>query len=59
MRVVNPYRWLRTKRVFTACWFIATIAVAGGLEGDRAVPQVAWLMLLPIPFLVHNITKEK
>lgn len=58
MRVVNPYKWLRAKRIFTGVWFLATLAVAGGLEGDGAVPQQAWLMLLPLPFLIHNITKE-
>ena len=58
MRVVNQYKWLRAKRLFTAAWFVATLAVAGGLEGDGAVPQQAWLMLLPLPFLIHNITKE-
>lgn len=58
MRVVNPYKWLRAKRLFTAGWFVATLAVAGGLEGDGAVPQVAWLMLVPLPFLIHSITKH-
>ena len=58
MRVVNPYKWLRAKRMFTGAWFVATLAVAGGLEGDGAVPQQAWLMLLPLPFLIHNITKD-
>ena len=58
MHVVNHRKWLRAKRLFTAAWFLTTLAVAGGLEGDKAVPQVAWLMLLPLPFLIHNITKE-
>jgi hypothetical protein len=58
MRVTNPTRWLRTKRLFTFAWFLTTLGVAGGLEGDTAVPAVAWLMLLPLPFLIHNITKE-
>lgn len=58
MRVVNPYKWLRAKRLFTFAWFLTTLGVAGGLEGDKAVPVVAWFMLLPLPFLIHNITKE-
>lgn len=58
MRVVNPTKWLRAKRIFTGAWFLTTLGIAGGLEGDKAVPGVAWLMLLPLPFLIHNITKE-
>lgn len=58
MHVVNRRKWLRAKRLFTAAWFVATLAVAGGLEGDKAVPQSAWLMLVPLPFLIHNITKD-
>ena len=58
MRVVNYRKWLRAKRLFTFAWFLTTLGVAGGLEGDTAVPAVAWFMLLPLPFLIHNITKE-
>ena len=58
MHVVDKRKWLRAKRIFTAGWFLATLGLAGGLEGDKAVPVGAWFMLVPLPFLIHNITKE-
>lgn len=58
MHVVNRRKWLRAKRIFTFAWFMTTLGLAGGLEGDKAVSGAVWLMLVPIPFLVHNITKE-
>ena len=58
MHVVNRRKWLRAKRIGTALWFVSAIAVAGGLEGSGSVPELAWFMLLPLPFMIHNITKD-
>lgn len=51
-------KWLRTKRWLTAVAFIATLASVGGLEGEGAVPDYAWLLLCVFGALLVNITND-
>jgi hypothetical protein len=58
MYVRDKRKWLRTKRWFTAILAFTTLASVGGLEGDSPVPAYSWWLLLPLGFMIWNITKE-
>jgi hypothetical protein len=51
-------KWLRFKRWLTAVAFIATLASVGGLEGEGAVPDYAWVLLGVFGWLLVNITND-
>ena len=60
MRVSNQHNWLRTKRIATAICFLAAITAAGGLEGDKQIPNLplALVLIVVSAYGVHNITKH-
>ena len=58
MYVRDKRKWLRTKRWFTAILALTTLASVGGLEGTQPVPAYSWWLLLPLGFMIWNITKQ-
>jgi hypothetical protein len=60
MRVSNQHKWLRTKRIATFICFIGAITAAGGLEGDKEIPNLPLALVLIVASLygVLNITKH-
>jgi len=62
IKVVNRYRWRRTKiYLAVGCW-VGGLACVGGLEGDPYAPMPSWqgaiVFLISAFFLAVNLLRE-
>jgi hypothetical protein len=64
MRVVNHYKWHRTKSIAAGALLLIGIACAGGLESDNAadpIPSIEGFVvsMTLLALLTHNIYKKR